>query len=212
MLTHWISQGKFHQYAQHLFIDPLAIRKIYRTDTNKYWLQVFCFVCWQLLTLSADCNTPYDDGLRYTIRSVVQYPTLGNLSPNKFHVPQSCRLSIHWSGQNGPVLDDLIFGPSLSLCLTLSPRGTFEFDTYLRTHVSLSGKGHGSCIFTFRASCHVYSYTGNCLYRELQTYTIGSLDSCCPRNKLFYMPKKNHPILVVLKAAGFFFNEIIKLK
>lgn len=89
MLTHWISQEKFYQYAQHLFIDPLAIRKIYRTDTNKYRLQVFCFVCWQLLTLSADCNTPYDDGLRYTIRSVVQYPTLGNLSPNKFHVPQS---------------------------------------------------------------------------------------------------------------------------
>lgn len=72
---------------------------------------------------------------------------------------------------------------------------------------------------------HVYSHSGlaviciatlhgNCLYRELQTYTIGSLDSCCPRNKLFYMPKKNHPILVhvVLKAAGFFFNEIIKLK
>lgn len=210
MLTHWISQGKFHQYAQHLFIDPLAIRKIYRTDTNKYRLQVFCFVCWQLLTLSADCNTPYDDGLRYTIRSVVQYPTLGNLSPNKFHVPQS---GLAYTGLDRTALYWMIwYLLPLSLCLTLSPRGTFEFDTYLRTHVSLSGKGHGSCIFTFRASCHVYSYTGNCLYRELQTYTIGSLDSCCPRNKLFYMPKKNHPILVVLKAAVFFFNEIIKLK
>lgn len=66
---------------------------------------------------------------------------------------------------------------------------------------------------------HVYSHSGlscvdlhwyNCLYRELLTYTMGSLDSCCPRNKFLYMPKKSSDSCVVLRVAVFY--EIIKLK
>lgn len=149
MLTHWISQEKFYQYAQHLFIDPLVIRKIYRTDTNKYRLQVFCFVCWQLLTLSANCNTPYDDGLRYTIRSVVQYPTLGNLSPNKFHVPQS---GLAYTGLDRTALYWMIwYLLPLSLCLFPCPLGEHLNLIHIWGHMSA---------YLAKDMDHVYSHSG----------------------------------------------------